>query len=191
MKTKLQLNLNDNEMVHEMAKYFEEKFDDFLSYKDGFLSAIDKLKEEYGEETVTGVICAFNTQTASDMLFAYRLGMQANLEHYRNPFARTFLEVDPEVYLREKVMKNMQYRIEAQKIVDQFRRDLSAEMKVYFEDISAYYTYFENAAPKLAHYHAFMLANEFLGRIEPGYVSDDHLTNAYQRMMEEYFNTAV
>lgn len=191
METKLQLSLNDNEIVHEMAGYFEKKFDDFLPYKDSFLFAIDKLRGVYGEEKVSDVICAFNTQTASDILFAYWLGVQANLEHYRNPIARTFLEVDPEVYLREKVMKNMPDRLEAQRVVEQFRREITAEMKVYYEDVAAYYTYFENAAPKLAHYHAFMLANEFLGRIEPGYVSDDHLTNAYQRMMEEYFNTAV
>ncbi len=121
----------------------------------------------------------------SQMIFAGYLGFQANVDHFLNPVARTFVDVDPEVYLREKVARTLPAYTSAKAIIDSFREQLSSEQMERFESISMYIIHLETVIPKIAHYEGFLLGNELLSYVLPGYQPERQLTVCYSRMIQE------
>ena len=99
-------------LTNSLIALLEQNFEDFPSVRELYQEAI--AQAEKGEELAE----AINAQTASDLLFSAVLGLKANLDHFRDPVARTFLEVDPEIYLRETIAHSLPQYIEAQKIRD-------------------------------------------------------------------------
>lgn len=141
-----------------------------------------KMREKYQEtmaqsEKRKALAEAIDTQTASDLLFSAALGLKANLDHFHDPITRTFLEVDPEIYLRESVAHSLPQYIEAQKIREATECD---------DDITAYTTYLDTVGPKLAHYFGYLLGDELLPRIIPGYQPDPILTFRYHNWVCGY-----
>jgi hypothetical protein len=155
-----------------------------------FQEAIACIKNNLGDEakpSVEELIGAMQRQIVSNWLFSSYLGFQANLEHFQNPVARTFIEVDPETYLRESVARTLPEYTAAQAIMDCLLRQLPVELETEYETVIAYIAHLETVVPKMAHYQGFLLGNEFLPRVIPGYQPDVQLTVRYCAMIEEYF----
>lgn len=129
---------------------------------------------------------AIYKQTASCALFSVFLGLKANLDHYRDPIARTFLEVDCETYLRENAARKLPEYECAERIRRRFGETLSPEQQEQYEAVSLYINHIETLVPKLAHYYGYLLGNELLPRVIPGYYPDMKLTLQYTGMMQEY-----
>ena len=163
--------LTGQALTNSLIEFLEQHCKDFPEIRVKYKDAIAQAKK--GKELAE----AIDTQTASDLLFSAALGLKANLDHFRDPIARTFLEVDPEIYLRESVAHSLPQYIEAQKIRD------AAE---YDDDITAYTTYLETVGPKLAHYFGYLLGDELLPRVIPSYQPDSILTIRYQAWVQEY-----
>lgn len=163
--------LTGQALTNSLIEFLEQHSEDFPEIREKYQEAIAQAEE--GEKLAE----AIDAQTASDLLFSAALGLKANLDHFRDPIARTFLEVDPEIYLRESVAHSLPQYIEAQKIRD------AAE---YDDDITAYTTYLETVGPKLAHYFGYLLGDELLPRVIPGYQPDPILTIRYQAWVQEY-----
>ena len=163
---------------------------DFTEDYQLFQEAISYLKADLGEEanpSVDDLADAIRRQTISNCLFSGYLGFQANLDHFINPVARTFVDADPEIYLRENVARALPEHASAQAIIDSFWRQLTPEQEEVFEAVSAYIAHLETAIPKMAHYYGFLLGNELLPRVVPGYQPDMQLTVHYCRMIKDYF----
>lgn len=144
----------------------------------GFPEIREKFQEAMVEtEKGAKLADAIAAQAASDLLFSAALGLKANLDHFLDPIARTFLEIDSEIYLRESVAHNMPQYIEAQKILD------TTEVN---DTIIEYTTYLETIGPKLAHYFGFLLGDELFPRIIPGYQPDPPLTIRYHNWVCGY-----
>ena len=163
--------LTGQTLTNSLIEFLEQHCEDFPEIQAKYQEAIAPAEE--GKKLAE----AIDAQTASDLLFSAALGLKANLDHFRDPIARTFLEVDPEIYLRESVAHSLPQYIEAQKIRD------AAE---YDDDITAYTTYLETVGPKLAHYFGYLLGDELLPRVIPGYQPDPLLTIRYQAWVQEY-----
>lgn len=158
-------------LTSSLIEYLEQHFEDFPVIREKYREAI--AQAENGKELAN----AIEVQTTSDLLFSASLGLKANLDHFRNPVARTFLEVDPEIYLRESVAHRLPQFIEAQKVLDAAERN---------DDVIAYITYLETIVPKLAHYFGYLLGDELLPRIVPGYQPDPVLTIEYKNWVRTY-----
>ena len=162
---------------------------DFAEDYQLFQKAISYLKADLGEEansSVDDLVDAIHRQTISNWLFSSYLGFQANIDHFINPVARTFADVDPEIYLRESVAKALPEYASAQAIIDSFWRQLTPEQEEVFEAVSAYIAHLETVVPKMAHYYGFLLGNELLPCVVPGYQPDMQLTVRYCMMLEDY-----
>ena len=169
-------------LIQEMA----EQFEDFAADRQRYLDAMEVLRKELGD-AVTDVADAIEVQCVSNMLFSGWLGFQANLEHFIDPVARNFLEVDFEVYLREEMAHALPQYECAHKTIDQFDATLTPAQKCVYEAVSTYISHLETIVPKLAHYYGFMLGNELLGWLVPGYHKDLALTLQYTDMLNRYF----
>ena len=166
--------LTGQTLTKSLIEFLEQHCGDFPEIQEKYQEAIAQTEE--GKKLAE----AIDAQTVSDLLFSVALGLKANLDHFRDPIARTYLEVDPEIYLRESVAHSLPQYIEAQKIRD------TAE---YDDDITAYTTYLETVGPKLAHYFGYLLGDELLLRIVPGYQPDRMLTFQYKIMLEQYLGS--
>lgn len=173
---------NVNALIGMMA----ENFEDFGDILEQYTLAMHELKEALGEEIVKKEADAIRRQTASDLLFCGLLGIKANLDNFIDPIARNFLDVDPEVYLREAVAHRLPEYADAQKMRDQFYASLPAQLRETYDAITAYVCYLETVGPKLAHYYGYLFGNQLLPRIIPGYHADPALTAQYRQMLEDY-----
>lgn len=191
MKTTTLTILDEEQMLETLTQLMEQKFDDFKPCRDEYLQSLNILKMELGEEKVNKMLGAFTRRCTAELLFAGSLGFQANLENFRNPVNRTFLDVDFEDYLRENIMVRMPYHDKADKELDEFYHSLTEEQKGAYEAISSYMVYFECTLPKLAHYNGFMFANEMLPFTEPGYCSNYILTSGYKRFIDKWFGVEI
>jgi hypothetical protein len=96
------------------------------------------------------------------------------------------MEVDPEVYLRESVARTLPEYVSAKAIIDSFRNQLSSEQQKKFEGVAMYIAHLETIIPKIAHYEGFLLGNNLLRYILPGYQPDIQLTTCYSWMLKEH-----
>ena len=158
-------------LTNSLIEFLEQHCGDFPEIREKYQETIAQAEE--GKKLAEAIVA----QTASDLLFSAALGLKANLDHFCDPIARTVLEVDPEIYLRESVAHSLPQYIEAQKIRD------AAEAN---DAIIEYTTYLETFGPKLAHYFGYLLGDELLPRIVPGYQPDPLLTIRYRDWVRTY-----
>lgn len=174
-------------IVQELTTYLKQTFEDFADVQGRYMRAVEQLKEELREEespSVDDLVDAIKRQTASNLFFSGILGIKANLDHFIDPMARTILDVDFDVFLRENTARRLPEYEKAQGVIDSFCATLSLEQKEVFVDILEYISYLETIGPKIAHFYGFVLGDEILYRIVPGYHSDNVLTIQYKAMMD-------
>lgn len=139
---------------------------------------------EYAAPSVEDLCDAIRRQITSQVIFAGHLGFQANVDHFLNPIARTFMDVEPEVYLRERVARTLPEYVSAQSIIDRFHEQLPPEAQEMFERVAVYIAHLETVVPKIAHYEGFLLGNWLLPYALPGYQPDRLLTACYDEILK-------
>ena len=181
--------LREHLTVHHIAQAFIqwviEEDEEFSADYQRYIVAMKILREELGD-SVTDEIDAIEQQCVSDLLFSGFLGLKANLDNFKNPVARNFLDVDFEVYLREDIAHRLPEYEQAQKNREQFYSQLTSAQREIYEDVSTYTCHLETIGPKLAHYLGYLLGNELLPRIIPGYCVDSVLTIQYGDVLGKY-----
>lgn len=183
--------LTGREAVDSLLKILEENSADFAQEQKRCADAAQILRTAELTPSVDEELEAIYAQAASGLLFSAFLGFKANLDHFIDPVARTFLEVDSEVYLREHTAKHLPEYEKAAALRRQFRTSLSPAQMEAYGDIGAYANSLEATVPKLAHYWGYLLGNLLLPRIVPGYAEDAKLTAQYRRMLEDYFKAVI
>lgn len=185
MKTILE-NLTEHHVVETFVQWMAKEDDDFAVDYQRYTEAMGMLQKELGN-LVKDEIDAIEQQCASDLLFSGFLGLKANLDNFIDPVARNFLNVDFEVYLREETAHRLPEYERAQKIRDRFYSLLTPAQKETYEAVITYSSHLETVGPKLAHYFGYLLGNQLLPRVIPGYHMDSVLTMRYTDMLNRYF----
>lgn len=181
-------------IVDALTAVMAENFEDFAEEQKRYLNTMNTLEEELGNNispSVQDEMRAIQQQTASDLLFSGLLGLKANLDNFINPIARNFLDVDFEIYLREDTAHRLPEYKHAEQVRDRFYSSLSPEQKDQYENVITYVSHLETVGPKLAHYYGYLLGNEILYRVVPGYHPDAVLTIQYSSMLEKYLGKKV
>lgn len=189
MNTRTLNILNAEEMVKVMTAYIESFSKDFAHAKEEYEQSIVFLRKEVGDEKVDKLIDAINRRCEADLIFCGSLGYEANLKNFRDPIARTFMDVDFEEYLRVEVLQNMPQRDLAEREINEFYQSLTDAQKGSYEAVSSYLVFLELDLTKLAHYAGFMFANDMLYFTEPGYTANLVLSLRYRSFMEDWFKT--
>ena len=171
-----------------MADNFEEFTADQTRFQES-IASLEDAPEKGATPSASDVVDAIYQQIGSSLLFSCFLGLKANLDHFMDPVSRTFLDVDPEIYLREDMAKRFPDYIQAQQVQDQFYAALSSGQQ--HEDITAYTSHLETVGPKLAHYYGYVLGNQLFPHVIPGYVADPQLTLRYRHTLEEYLGVRI
>jgi len=178
--------LTGHPTVDALIRWWSENSPAFSADHQQYLDAMEILKKELPDPAMEEME-AIHRQSASSLLFSGMLGLKANLDHFTDPVARTFLDVDFEVYLREETAHRLPEYEDAQQVRDQFFSLLTPAQQKIYENVTTYTSHFETVGPKLAHYFGYMLGNELLPLIVPGYHADWVLTMRYADMLNRYF----
>lgn len=183
-------NISYKEIVAKLEDILATYSAEFVADQAQFNETISLLKTELEQDASTSVadlVDAIHQQIGSTLLFSCCLGLKANLDHFIDPVSRTFLDVDPEIYLRENIARQLPDYLQAQHVQEQFYRTLSPKQKEKYDDgITTYICHLETVGPKLAHYYGYLLGNQLFPRIIPGYISDTQLLIQYRYMLEVY-----
>lgn len=182
--------LTGHHTVEAFVRWMADESEDFAADYARYNDAMDVLRKELGD-TVTDEIDAIEQQCSSDLLFSGLLGLKANLDHFIDPVARNFLDVEFEVYLREETAHRLPEYEHAQKVRDRFYSLLTSAQREIYEDVLTYISHLETVGPKLAHYFGYMLGNKLLPRVVPGYHMDPVLTMRYTDMLNRYFGRPI
>lgn len=170
-------------LVEPLLNFMTERNEDFAEdakkYKDALISLENKLSTKEFEEAIF-------RQTVCMVLFSGWLGFKANRDHFEDPVARTFLEVDIETYLQEHILQQIPEYKNAQEMIRWLLSRLSQEQEEAHEAIVEYISHLETIVPKLAHYFGYLLGNELLPKVLPGYAEDTKMTVKYERILGEY-----
>lgn len=162
----------------------------FAAQRQQYIRTMNALQKDLGSAVVEEMN-AINRQCASDLLFAGMLGLKANWDHFLDPVAKNFLDVDFAVYLREETAHALPEYLLAQQARDRFYARLSPAQRELYEAVISYTSYLETTGPKLAHYYGYMLGNRLLPRIVPGYHPNTVQTIRYTDMLKTYFGDSL
>lgn len=182
--------LTGRHIVAAFVQRMAEESEDFAADYQRYTNAMDVLRTQLGD-AVTEECNAIERQLASDLLFSGSLGFKANLNNFIDPIARNFLDVDFEVYLREEMAHSLPEYVRAQKVRDHFYSQLTPAQKEIYGDVTTYTSHLKTVGPKLAHYYGYMLGNELLPRIVPGYRKDSIQTARYTTILENYLGICL
>ena len=181
--------LTGNQIVRELEIFLDENFESFAAAHERYINAVVQLRNELGTDaspSVDDMVNAIDKQTASTLFYSGFLGMKSNLDHFLDPMARTVLDVDFSVFLREETAMRLPEYLKAQATIDALFSILSPTQKELSEDIVEYISYLETTGPKLAHYYGYILGNDILHNLVPGYHPDEVLTMHYSSMLGKY-----
>ncbi len=135
------------------------------------------------------ILNAYYEKIAADTRFAYALGYQTNLNHFKAPSLPPFFQEDPSTYLREYIMFRMPAHLEAeQKIQKVLHSTDEIFFCNYFQPIAEYFSFYVTFAPKYAHLKGFLDANDLLSFIVPGYIKDIVFTSQYCTAFSNLYN---
>lgn len=194
LANKLLEQISYEEIVASLVDVMTANFEEFVVEHTLFKEAITSLENQLGRESLPSVseeLDAIYQQVGSRLVFSCFLGLKANLDHYIDPIGRTFIDVDPEIYLRENVARQLPDYQDAQSVQKRFYTALTPEQEEKYEDISTYISHLETVGPKLAHYYGYVLGNQLFSRLIPGYVADSQLTLRYRYTLENYFGNNI
>ncbi len=182
------------EIVGALVDVMAANFEEFAADQARFNETITLLENELGEggsPSVSDEIDAIYQQIGSSILFSCFLGLKANLDHFIDPICRTFLDVDPDIYLREDVAEQLPDYHNALRVQEKFYAILSPAQKDKYENIIAYISHLKTVGPKLAHYYGYVLGNQFFPHVILGYVEDLPLTLRYRRTLKEFLGVSI
>ncbi len=184
MKKAIWENLTGEHITEVFIKLMEEMFEDFAPVRKGYLDTMEKLAKTQGD-FCQAEMEAIDSQLRSLVLFSGALGLKANFDHFADPI-RDFLAVDFEVFLREETAHRLPGYEKAQQTRDRFFARLSSEEQKIYTAVREYTCYLETVAPKLAHYYGYILGNDLLPQIIPGYHPNGLQTTRYRALLRHW-----
>ncbi len=180
------------QIVDALIETLYVQTEDFPEIHQAYLNAVKELNTTLGPDAKRSIqkyVAAIEQQCASNLYFAGVLGLQMNLEHFRNPMTPncTWAQVDYDDYLRTNQAYALPLYQSAQKYVSQFEKNLPADLQTVTESVTCYRVALEVSGMKLAHFHGYLAGNDLLKCCIPGYRPDHVLDFQYRCMLEQYF----
>ena len=164
----------------------------FVKEEQQYHTAVAALKEAIGNAvspSANEYIAAKEQEICAEIVYLVWLGFQQTLECYQDPINTMFLKMDYEDFHRERRLHTLPEVQKALKTIDAFHNAMHAlpEEKMNLTDgITDFMCYLETTGFKLAHYFGFILADEYLPHVIPGYCKDPVTTIRYAWGLRDY-----
>ena len=187
---KLVKDLTGAPVIEALADVLRENDPDFEEVETKYYEAViilDKMLRDKIEPSVEDYLKACERDVIANVLYAAYLGYKANLDNFQSPTGNNFVKEEYSILLKEHTIGTFPIHTEIERTVQAFRHALPTEYHSFDEDIFQYFLTLDMAGPKLAHYAGYVLSNELLPLVEPGYRKDYIQTNNYAAEVQKYF----
>ena len=167
----------DPEFAKEERRYFQT------------VGALEAAISDSLSPSVSAYVAAEEQKICAELVYVAWLGFQQNLACFRNPINTMFLKMDYEDFHREQSMHTLPGVQKALQTINAFYvalRELPEEQRNLTEGITEYMSYLQTVGYKLAHYFGFILADQFLYHVIPGYSNDSVTQMRYEWDLQKY-----
>lgn len=176
-------------VLEALADTLREYSTEFPESEEKYYKAVALLRESLPSDitpTLDEFLAAEEADIISRILYAGYNGLKANIVNFHHPFTLDFTRLDTFDYVKDHVIGHFPVNYESTRTTDAFFKALPEELHDVHDDITDYYIHMECAGPKLAHYAGYLIGNQLLPWVEPGYREDWHQTMIYEHQIMEY-----
>ena len=131
-------------------------------------------------------LSACENDVISVVAYAGYLGFRVNLENFHHPIGIDFVRLDTIDYLKDHLFGHFPINYRNAQVREAFYKSLPEGLQRLEDSIQDYFTHLECAGPKLAHYAGYIIANNILPWVEPGYREDYCQTLAFTAETAKY-----
>ena len=176
-------------IIKDLADLLRANDADFVESEKKYLAAVERLRSELPSDlspTLDEYITACETDVISLVTYAGYLGFRVNLENFHHPIGVDFVQLDSIDYLKGHLFGHFPINFRNSQVREAFFNSLPESLQSLEENIRDYFTHFDCAGPKLAHYAGYIIANHILPWVEPGYRADYFQTLAFTAEIKKY-----
>ena len=176
-------------VIADLADLLRANDTDFAESEKNYYAAVEKLRAALPAEqtpTLDAYLSACETDVISVVAYAGYLGFRVNLENFHHPIGIDFVRLDTIDYLKDHLFGHFPINYRNSQVREAFYKSLPEGLQCLEDSIQDYFTHLECAGPKLAHYAGYIIANNILPWIEPGYREDYCQTLAFTAETEKY-----
>lgn len=189
-------NLLGAGIVDALIATLYNQVSEFPEIHRNYLSAIDKLKEELGDDPqhyARKLLTAVDMKCSAQLFYFGVQGLKMNYEHFFNPMTPncTWPQIDFDDCLRVGIAYELPMYDRAEKYICKLRAQLGAGHENLWDAVSSYEVSLEVCGSKLAHFYGYLGGNVLLPHCIPCYQPDPALTLRYTYLLEQYFGCPV
>ena len=177
--------INPKFVMSKVKEILRKVDPDYEKEEQAFIAACATFEASLGESvsfTAQDYLDALEKSFASDIVFAVGRGFKLNLDIYHNPVNALAFKLDYEDLHQERMMP----LVPAAKKANMASYDYLEELRATHRDkldlldgINSFYSYLQTIGYKVAHYYGFVLADQLLPHLVPGYYADSAYVSTY------------
>lgn len=176
-------------IITDLADLLRANDEDFVKSEKRYLAAVDTLRAQLPTKatpTLDEFLTACESEIISSVAYAGYLGFRVNLENFHHPIGIDFVHLDTIDHIKNHLFGHFPVNYSNLQIYNVFYKSLPERLRSLYDDIRDYFTHFECAGPKLAHYAGYIIGNHILPLVEPGYREDHCQTIAFTAETKKY-----
>ena len=177
--------INPKSVMSKVKEILREVDPDYEKEEQAFIAACATFEASLGDSvsfTAQDYLDALEKSFASDIVFVVGRGFKLNLDIYHNPVNALAFKLDYEDLHQERMMP----LVPAAKKANMASYDYLEELRATHRDkldlldgINSFYSYLQTIGYKVAHYYGFVLADQLLPHLVPGYYADSAYVSTY------------
>lgn len=177
--------IDPNTVMSKLKSILREVDPDYEKEEQAFLEACSVFESGIDDSisiSAKTYLEAMDAEMASDFIFVIGRGFKLNLDIHNNPVNALALKLDYEDLHEERKMHMLPASRKASKITYAFLEELRASHREKLDlltGIDSYYNYLRTIGYKVAHYYGFVLADQLLPHLIPGYHADSVYVSTY------------
>ena len=177
--------INPKTIMAKVRDVLREVDPDYEKEEQAFIAACSSLESGIDDSfTITpqSYLEALEEEFASDIVFVIGRGFKLNLDIHNNPVNALAFKLDYEDLHEERKMHLLPVAEKANKTTYAFLEELRESHRDkldLLDGVNSYYNYLKTTGYKVAHYYGFLLADQLLPHLIPGYYADSVYVSTY------------
>ena len=181
--------INPKFVMSKVKEILREVDPDYEKEEQAFIAACATFEAGLGDSisfTAQNYLDALEESFASDIVFVVGRGFKLNLDIYHNPVNALAFKLDYEDLHQERMMPLVPVAKKANKASYDYLEELRASHRDkldLLDGINSFYSYLQTVGYKVAHYYGYLLADQLLPHLVPGYYADSAYVSTYSLIL--------
>ena len=177
--------INPKTIMAKVRDVLREVDPDYEKEEQAFIAACSSVESRIDDSvtiTAQSYLDALEEEFASDIVFVIGRGFKLNLDIHDNPVNALAFKLDYEDLHEERKMHLLPVAEKANKTTYAFLEELRESHRDkldLLDGVNSYYNYLKTTGYKVAHYYGFLLADQLLPHLIPGYYADSVYVSTY------------